>query len=108
MIFGPYTLLASTSTSFHLNSFQIFEDGHILVPPYWFDVYYSNTHTEPEDGGRILWYGADDSKATKQRALHDIQRVFPSVSHINHVAVATWENVGYYNDHHDKVINCSI
>ena len=38
-----------------------------------------------------------------QRALEDVQRAYPAVSNIDHLFIATWDSVGYYNIKKDKV-----
>ena len=70
-------------------------------------VYWADSDTRPEDGGTI-WYGfrinSIDALLIQKQALRDIQRAYPSVSSIDFLLIATWDHLGYYSNHTDKVL----
>ena len=55
-----------------------------------------DTRPEAEDGG-FVWYHDSTSLDLLQRALSDIQHAYPSVSHINHMLIPTWDHVVYFD-----------
>ena len=70
-----------------------------LIAPYWADV-----DTTPAGGG-LVWYRVSTSQADRDRARNDIRAVFQEAARFTPtvVFIATWDHVGYYIDHIDKV-----
>ena len=62
----------------------------------------SDVDTRPEDGG-FVWYRNSTTPTLLQRALSDIRRAYPFVSHIDFLFIATWDQVGYYDRNTKKV-----
>ena len=86
-------------------------DGRLLFrsiydPPngpfVFIEALHANVDTRPEDGG-FVWYRDSTSPDLLQRTLSDIQHAYPSVSHINHMFITTWDHVGYFDSNTDKV-----
>ena len=65
-------------------------------------VFWGDVDTRPFNGG-FVWYRSTTTTQLTQRALSDIQRVYPSVSNINSLFIATWDHVGYYDEQTDLV-----
>ena len=65
-------------------------------------VYWADADTQPEDGG-FVWYQIITSSDLLQRALDDISLAYPSAPDIDYLLIATWDHIGYYNLHTDKV-----
>ncbi|CAI8044561.1 hypothetical protein GBAR_LOCUS24700 [Geodia barretti] len=43
--------------------------------------------------GEAVWFRNSTSQNTKERALTDIQRVYPSVSYIDQILIVTWDRL---------------
>ena len=79
--------------------------SRVLLSPYWADV-----DTRPADGGTVYYRRSTDptllNKARDQiRAIfsENFQAFTPSF-----LFIATWDRVGYYNSHTDKVYYVKI
>ena len=70
-----------------------------LIAVFWADV-----DIRPFDGGNI-WYRITDTSDLLQRAKMDIQRgyKFDDDRTIDYLLIATWDHVGYFDSHTDKV-----
>ena len=90
----------TTSASFSQFNPERFDSVSVpLIAPYWADV-----DTGPAGGG-LVWYRVSTSQADRDRARNDIRAVFREAARFTPtvVFIATWDHVGYYNDHVDKV-----
>lgn len=70
-----------------------------LIAVFWADV-----DIRPLNGGNI-WYRITNTSDLLQQAKMDIQRgyEFDDDREIDYLLIATWDHVGYYNSHIDKV-----
>ena len=84
-------------TTFTPQAFPLADDLE-LIAPYWSDV--------DTRGTGNVWYRETADPDLLERAQKEIRRAF--VAHENFVPtylfVATWDHVGYYNSHTDKVL----
>ena len=72
--------------------------GKRFIAPYWADV-----DTRPSDGGTV-WYREEHGYEMLKKAEKDVEWAFPGTRfQPNWLFIATWENVGYYNQKTDKV-----
>ena len=55
-----------------------------------------------DDGS--VWFDNKSTSATRQKALVDIQRVYPSVLEVDDVLIITWDRVSETHIHNGKVI----
>ena len=69
-----------------------------FIAPYWSDV-------DTTETGQI-YYRQTNNSALLVRATNEIQRAFPMSQNVNiiNLLIVTWDAVGYYNSHTDKVI----
>ena len=65
-------------------------------------MYWADADTQPGDGGYV-WYRVTTYPAILQQALNDIQLAYSAVSYIDYILIATWDHIGYYPEHTDKV-----
>lgn len=73
-------------------------DATQLIAPYWADA-----DTRP---GGTVWYRESSSQADLSRAQSEIRDIFPGEAdrfspHL--VFIVTWDHIGYYDQHYDKV-----
>ncbi len=70
-----------------------------LISPYWTD-----TDTRPSNGGTV-WYRETFNQMDKDRVQNEVRAIFTEASRFtpNMVFIATWDHVGYYPGHTDKV-----
>ena len=75
--------------------FQVFSFGAInyggdnFYPENTIDVFLIDVG----DVGGAAWFRNTTSQNTKERALTDIQRVYPSVSYIDQILIVTWDHL---------------
>ena len=70
-----------------------------LIATYWGDV-----DTRPEDGGAV-WYRETTDSVLLSRFRNEIQTAFPNQRDFIPISlfIVTWDHVGYYDQHTDKV-----
>ena len=72
--------------------------GRRFIAPYWADV-----DTRPLDGGTV-WYREERDSDMLVIAKEDVEWAFPGTGfQPKWLFIATWENVGYYNQKTNKV-----
>jgi len=73
-----------------------------FIAPYWSDV-------DTTGIGRI-YYRQTNNPALLVRTTNEIQRVFPMSQDVNvtNLFIVTWDVVGYYDSHTDKVRSCNL
>lgn len=74
--------------------------SRVLLSPYWADV-----DTRPSDGG-FVYYRRSTDPTLLNNARDQIRAVFPlnfQTFTPTFLFIATWDHVGYYNSHTDKV-----
>ncbi len=93
---GDLTFRAAFS-AYIPQSFPI--DDLELIAPFWAD-----SDTSPADGGDV-WYRENDNMNLLQRAQEMIRSSFLSQANFvpTSLFIATWDHVGYYRQHTDKV-----
>jgi len=71
-----------------------------IIAPFWADV------DTRGNAGRV-WYGESMNEANLVRAANEIKEAYPFLVpndfNITSLFIATWEDVGYYNQKRDKV-----
>lgn len=74
-----------------------------IIAPYWADVDTSGSDTSRDPGS--VWYRETANADLLQKAKQSISSAF--VNHENFVPtylfIATWDHVGYFSGHTDKV-----
>ncbi|CAI8057712.1 Sushi, nidogen and EGF-like domain-containing protein 1 [Geodia barretti] len=65
--------------------------GHIFYGANSIDVFIIPPNID--NVGGAVWFRKSTSQNTKERALTDIQRVYPSVSYIDQILIATWDHL---------------
>ena len=65
-------------------------------------VYWADADTRPRYGG-VVWFRNFSTPDLLRRALTDIQCAYPLVSVIDYIVIVTWDHVGYYSMHTEKV-----
>ena len=80
-----------TPTSFPLS------DNLELIAPYWADV--------DTRGTGNVWYRQSEDLSLLNRAGDEIRAAFPSLGFFtpSYLFIATWDHVGYFSSHTDKV-----
>ena len=77
------------------------DGGRKIVAPFWADV------DTRGNTGRV-WYGESKNEANLMRAAREIREAYPyhvpNDFEITSLFIATWEDVGYYDQKSDKVI----
>ena len=72
-----------------------------IVAPYFAD-------TDPSKSGKIYFRTTSDSSLL-ERATQDVAYVFSEDSFTpEQLVIATWEDVGYYHKHDDRVSQCVL
>ena len=66
-----------------------------IIAPYWSDVYIRRTGN--------IYYRQTTDPSLLARANSEIRTAFPQSSNIFSLLIATWNKVGYYDRHTDKV-----
>ena len=86
----------TTSYNAHTPRALPFSEERIIVP-YWSDV-------DIRGIGQI-YYRQTQSSALLARATNEIRAAFPTSQNVNvtNLLIATWNAVGYFNSHTDKV-----
>ena len=69
-------------------------------------IYWADADTQPDDGGYV-WYRTTTEPTILQQALNDVKLAYP-VSSIDYIFIATWDHVGYYAGHTDKVVMLTL
>ena len=71
----------------------------VLIAPYWADADTRGT------GAGTVWYRQTGNAALLNRARDDIRAAFTALDFFtpSHLFIATWDHVGYYSQHTDKV-----
>ena len=71
-----------------------------IVAPFWADV-------DTSSGGGEVWYHESKSESNLKRAASEIRAAYPyqvpSDFKVTNLFIATWKEVGYYNQKKDKV-----
>ena len=72
-------------------------NGLELIAPYWADV--------DTRGTGLVWYRETASPDLLDRAQTEIRRIFAAQENFvpTYLFIATWDHVGYYDSHVDKV-----
>ena len=85
-------------SSYTPQSFPI-SGSRVLLSPYWGDV-----DTRPSNGGFVYYRQSTDS-ILLTKAMNQVRTLFPAFSSFTptFLFIATWDHVGYYNRHTDKV-----
>ena len=87
----------STYTDFTAQPFPL--QGVALVAPYWADV---DTRSA---GSGLVWYRITQNATLLARAKHDIPILLTTADFTPQwLFIATWDHVGYYYLHSDKVL----
>jgi len=71
-----------------------------LIAPYWADV------DTREEGAGTVWYRESFNESDLERAQTDIRNTFPEMAYnfrARLLFVATWDHVGFYSLHVNKV-----
>ena len=71
--------------------FQVWFFGHIFYGANSIDVFIIPPNID--NVGGAVWFRKSTSQNTKERALTDIQCVYPSVSYIDQILIATWDHL---------------
>ena len=68
-----------------------------LIAPYWADV--------DTTGTGVVWYRQTGDSALLNRARDDIRAAFTALDFFtpSYLFIATWDHVGYFDSHTDKV-----
>jgi len=71
-----------------------------IIAPYWADVDITGTGT--------IYYRQTTDPSLLARATNEIRAAFPNSPNvtIRNLLIATWDNVGYYDQRIDKVLYC--
>ena len=71
----------------------------VLLSPYWGDV-----DTRPSNGGFVYYKNTTDS-ILLTKARNQVRTLFPAFANFTptFLFIATWDHVGYFNRHTDKV-----
>jgi len=67
----------------------------MIIAPYWADVDIRRTGN--------IYYRQTTDPSLLARATSEIRAVFPESLNVSSLLIATWNRVGYYNQHTDKV-----
>lgn len=89
---------------------QPFPNDIVMISPFWADADTRQSSEAPpgsltyNDIGHI-WYRQDFSESLLARAAEQITDAFPSLSTFKPTSlfIVTWDKVGYYSRHIDKV-----
>ena len=76
-------------------------DSRVLLSPYWADV-----DTRPVNSG-FVYYRQSMDQTLLDKARDQIRATFPvdfETFTPTFLFIATWDHVGYYNQHTDKVL----
>jgi len=93
-------------------------DGQRLIAPYWADVdtrlpvidtIIIPNGRSPEETGRV-WYREEFQSEMFERVAQDVRRAFVDQANFypTWLFIATWEAVGYFNRHIDRVSEVAI
>ena len=74
-----------------------------IIAPYWADVDTSGSDTDREPGS--VWYRETVNAELLQKAKQSISSAFVNYDNFvpTYLFIATWDHVGYFNEHTDKV-----
>ena len=72
------------------------DKSYPLIAVFWSDV-------DTRDNAGNVSFRETNNAVLRQQALEDVQRAYPAVSNIDHLFIATWNSVGYYERMTDKV-----
>lgn len=74
-----------------------------IIAPYWADVDTSDSDTDREPGS--VWYRESANAELLQKAEKSISSAFVNYENFvpTYLFIATWDHVGYFNGHTDKV-----
>ena len=72
--------------------FQVWLFGHIFYGANGIEVFIIPPN-DIDNAGGAAWFRKTTSQSTKERALTDIQRVYPHVSYIDQILIVTWDHL---------------
>ena len=73
--------------------FQVWLWGEIYYGEPSITKYLAVFYIAIDNAGGAIWFRNSTSQSTNERALTDIQRVYPSVSYIDQILIVTWDHV---------------
>ena len=74
--------------------------SRVLLSPYWGDV-----DTRPDPDGGFVYYRNTTDSTLLTKAMNQVRTLFPAFANFTptFLFIATWDHVGYFNQHTDKV-----
>jgi len=87
--------LRRSFSSFVPRSLNLVGGNDQIIAPYWADVDVRGTGN--------IYYRQTTDPSLLARATSEIRAIFPKSLNMSSLLIATWNRVGYYNQHTDKV-----
>ena len=73
-------------------TFQVWLNGGIYYGERSIGSFMAVFYIGLDNAGGAVWFRSSTFQSTNERALTDIQRVYPSVSYIDQILIVTWDH----------------